>query len=160
MIIICRFSDGEVHNIDTANFTNYLDLKKHLFNIKSNSKIQLNNSDDITLITFGKIILDSDNFENNLNQIYLIKININIEVLKILNDNRLINLVSNEKTRNYIYKILENPDILNFLDIYKYQKELDNIKDMNFNISDDKIKQFLDSSCGNIEIVITSILNL
>ena len=160
MIIICRFSDGLVHNIDTTNFTNYLDLKKHLFNIKSKSKIQLNNSDDITLITFGKIILDSDNFENNLNQIYLIKININIEVLKILNDIRLINVVSNEKTRNYIYKILENPNILNFLDIYKYQKELDNIKDMKFNISDDKIKEFLDSSCGNIEIVITTILNL
>ena len=160
MTIICRFSDGIVHNIDTTNFTNYLDLKKHLFNLKSNCKIQLNNTNDIMMITYGKIILDTDKFENNLNQIYLIKININIEVLKILNDNRLINLVSNEKTRNYIYKILENPNILNFLDIYKYQKELDNIKDMNFNISDDKIRQLLDSSCGNIEIVITSILNL
>jgi hypothetical protein len=159
-MIICRFSDGLVHNIDTTNLTNYLDLKKHLFNLKTNNKIQLNNTDDIMMITYGKIILDTDKFENNLNQIYLIKININIEVIKILNDNRLINLVSNEKTRNYIYKILENPNILNFLDIYKYQKELDNIKDMNFNISDDKIKQFLDSSCGNIEIVITSILNL
>jgi hypothetical protein len=159
-MILCRYSNGEVFKIDNTKFTNYVDLKKHLFNLKSNGKINLNNSDDITLITFGQIVKDGDNFENNLNQIYLVKVNINIEVIKILNDNRLINLVSNEKTRNYIYKILENPNLLNFLDIYKYQKELDNIKDMKFNISDDKIKQFLDSSCGNIEIVIASILNL
>jgi len=159
MSIICRFSDGLVHNIDSTKFSNYLELKKYLLNLRSGNLL-LDKTDNITMITYGKIILDTDKFENNLNQIYLIKININIEVVKILNDNRLINLVSNEKTRNYIYKILENPNILNFLDIYKYQKELDNIKDMNFNISDDKIKQFLDSSCGNIEIVITTILNL
>ena len=77
-----------------------------------------------------------------------------------MNDKRFINLVSNQKTRDYIYKILENPSLLNFLDTYKYQKELDSIKDMKFNFSDDKIKELLNSSCGNIEIVITSILNL
>jgi hypothetical protein len=159
-MILCRYSNGDVFKIDNTKFTNYVDLKKHLFNLKSNGKINLNNSDDITLITFGQIVKDGDNFENNLNQIYLVKINISIELLKITNDKRFINLVSEEKTRNYIYKILENPSLLHFLDTYKYQKELDNIKDMNFNISDDKIKDLLNSSCGNIEIVITAILNL
>jgi transcription initiation factor IIE alpha subunit len=160
MSIICRFSDGYIHNVDSTKFKNYLDLKKYLFNLKISSKLQLNKSDDILMITLGNIILDSDIYDVKLNQVFLIKININIEVIKILNDNRLINLVSNEKSRNYIYKILENPDILNFLDTYKYQKEFDNIKDMNFNISDDKIKEYLNCSCGNIETVITSILNL
>ena len=157
-MIICHFSDGIVHNVDETKFNNYLELKKYLFNLKS--KILLNKSDDITLITYGKIIKDADIYNNNVNQVYLVKINIDIEVFKIMNDSRLINLVSNEKTRNYMYKILENPDLLNFLDTYKYQKELDNIKDMNFTISDDKIKEFLNSCNGNIEIVITSILNL
>jgi hypothetical protein len=158
-MIICRYSDGNVHNIDNSKFNNYLELKQHLFNLKCESKIIIN-LDDITLITFGKIINNDDKFDNNINQVYLVKININIEIIKLVNDKRLINLVSNEKTRNYLYKILDNPALLNFLDTYKYQKELDNIKDMNFNISDDKIKEFLNSSCGNIEIVITSILNL
>ena len=157
-MILCRYSDGEIIKIDANKFTNYLELRKYLFNIKS--KLNLNNSDDITLITLGNLINDNDKFEHNLNQIYLVKINISIELLKISNDKRFINLVSNEKTRNYIYKILENPSLLHFLDTYKYQKELDNIKDMNFNISDDKIKDLLNSSCGNIEIVITAILNL
>jgi hypothetical protein len=160
-MIICHFSDGFVQNVDETKFNNYLELKKYLFNLKS--KTLLNKSDDITLITYGKIINDNDTYvnnNNNINQVYLVKINIDIEVLKIINDSRLINLVSNEKTRNYMYKILENPDLLNFLDTYKYQKELDNIKDMNFSISDDKIKEFLNSSNGNIEIVISSILNL
>jgi len=159
-MILCRYSDGEVVKIDNTKFTNYLELKKYLFNLKSSGKINLNNSDDITLITFGHQVKDDDKFENNLNQIYLVKINISIELLKIMNDKRFINLVSNEKTRDYIYKILENPSLLNFLDTYKYQKELDSIKDMKFNTSDDKIKELLNSSCGNIEIVITSILNL
>ena len=159
-MILCRYSDGEVIKIDNTKFTNYLELKKYLFNLKSSGKINLNNSDDITLITFGNQVKDDDKFENNLNQIYLVKINISIELLKIINDKRFINLVSNEKTRDYIYKILENPSLLNFLDTYKYQKELDSIKDMKFNFSDDKIKELLNSSCGNIEIVITSILNL
>jgi hypothetical protein len=157
-MIICRFTDGVVHKIDYTKFNNYLELKKYLFNLKCN--MLLNKSDDITLITIGNMVKDDDKFENNINQIYLVKININIEMIKMFNDQRLINLVSNEKTRNYIYKILDNPDLLNFLDTYKYQKELESIKDMNFNISDDKIKEFLNSSCGNIEIVITSILNL
>jgi len=159
-MILCRYSDGEVVKIDNTKFTNYLELKKYLFNLKSSGKINLNNSDDITLITFGHQVKDDDKFENNLNQIYLVKINISIELLKIMNDKRFINLVSNQKTRDYIYKILENPSLLNFLDTYKYQKELDSIKDMKFNFSDDKIKELLNSSCGNIEIVITSILNL
>jgi hypothetical protein len=159
-MIICHFSDGIVHSVDEKKFNNYLELKKYLFNLKS--KTSLNKSDDITLITYGKIINDDDKYvsNNNTNQVYLVKINIDIEVLKIINDSRLINLVSNEKTRNYMYKILDNPDLLNFLDTYKYQKELDNIKDMNFTISDDKIKEFLNFSNGNIETVITSILNL
>lgn len=159
-MIICHFSDGISHNIDDTKFSNYLELKKHLFNLKCNVFSITNNSDDVTLISLGEIIKDDDKYENNLNQIYLVKININIEMIKILNDQRLINLVSNEKTRNYIYKILDNPDLLNFLDTYKYQKELDNIKDMKFNFSDDKIKELLNSSCGNIEIVISTILNL
>jgi hypothetical protein len=157
-MIICHFSDGVTQIVDETKFNNYIELKKYLFNLKN--KISLNKSDDITLITYGKVIDDDDTYNNNMNQVYLVKINIDIEVLKIMNDNRLINLVSNEKTRNYIYKILDNPDLLNFLDTYKYQKELDNIKDMNFTISDDKIKEFLNSSNGNIEIVIATILNL
>jgi hypothetical protein len=161
-MIICHFSDGIVHNVDEKKFNNYLELKKYLFSLKS--KTLLNKSDDITLITYGKIINDTDiyNYNDNtkMNQVYLVKINIDIEVIKIMNDSRLINLVSNQKTRNYMYKILDNPDLLNFLDTYKYQKELDNIKDMNFTISDDKIQELLNSCNGNIEIVITSILNL
>ena len=73
-MILCRYSDGEVVKIDNTKFTNYLELKKYLFNLKSSGKINLNNSDDITLITFGHQVKDDDKFENNLNQIYLVKI--------------------------------------------------------------------------------------
>jgi histidinol phosphatase-like PHP family hydrolase len=87
-------------------------------------------------------------------------ININIEFNKFVTDERFVSLISNDKQRNIMYKILENPLLLENLLAYKYQNEVDIIKGMNFNISDDKIKEYLNKNNGNIELVVGSILNL
>ena len=90
----------------------------------------------------------------------MVKINIDIELDKILNDERLIKLLSDNTTRSIIYNILDNPKLLDGLDKYKYQKELDIIISMKLIASVEEIKKLLDSNSWNIEIVINTILNL
>jgi len=158
MMIIAHFEDGINTKIDTANMNSYNDLKKEIFSFKY--KTNLTNLNDVTLITFGQIIKDNEEFNIEENQVFLVKINIDLELNKIINDDRLIKILSDEKMRKIIYKILENPNLLTIFETYKYQKEFDQIKSMNFSISDDNIKNLLDINSGNLETVIASILNL
>jgi hypothetical protein len=157
-MIIAHFEDGINTKIDTANMNSYNDLKKEIFSFKY--KTNLTNLNDVTLITFGQIIKDNEEFNIEENQVFLVKINIDLELNKIINDDRLIKILSDEKMRKIIYKILENPNLLTIFETYKYQKEFDQIKSMNFSISDDNIKNLLDINSGNLETVIASILNL
>lgn len=158
MLINCHTSDGSCIKLDISDIKDYSNLKRKIYFLKFKS--ELKNLDDVSLITYAQIIKDDDKFELAENQVILVMININIEFNKFINDSRLISLISNEKHRNIMYKILENPLLLENLLAYKYQNEVDIIKGMNFNISDDKIKEYLNKNNGNIEIVVGSILNL
>ena len=148
MLINCHTSDGSCIKLDISDIKDYSNLKRKIYFLKFKS--ELKNLDDVSLITYAQIIKDDDKFELAENQVILVMININIEFNKFINDSRLISLISNEKHRNIMYKILENPLLLENLLAYKYQNEVDIIKGMNFNISDDKIKEYLNKNNGNI----------
>ena len=157
-MIKCYFNDGNTFTHDSSTTKTYIDLKKQLFNKKLN--LNLNNLDDIKLISYGKSINDLDTYEFNNNQVVLVHININIELNKILTDKRLIDLLSDADKRKIFYDILDDPTLLEKLKVYTYQKEYDQIRNMQFNIADEQIKRLLDNNKGNIEIVVSSILNL
>jgi hypothetical protein len=157
-MIKCYFNDGNTFTYDSSTTKNYIDLKKQLFNKKLN--LNLNNLDDIKLISYGKSINDLDTYEFDNNQVVLVHININIELNKILTDKRLIDLLSDADKRKIFYDILDDPTLLEKLKVYTYQKEYDQIRNMQFNIADEQIKKLLDNNKGNIEIVVSSILNL
>jgi hypothetical protein len=153
-----HFQDGSSLKIDYTKFKNYSDIKQEIFKNKYN--LDLKNINDITLISYGKIILDTDLYNCINNQTFLVKINIDIELYKILNDIRLINILSDKSSRTVIYDILNNPKLLEILKKYKYQNELDIILSMNLKASIDYIKELLNTNSGSIEIVINTILNL
>jgi hypothetical protein len=157
-MIKCYFNDGNTFTHDSSTTKTYIDLKKQLFNKKLN--LNLNNLDDIKLISYGKSINDLDIYEFDNNQVVLVHININIELNKILTDKRLIDLLSDADKRKIFYDILDDPTLLEKLKVYTYQKEYDQIRNMQFNIADEQIKRLLDNNKGNIEIVVSSILNL
>jgi hypothetical protein len=154
--ITCYYDDGECAKIDITDLKTLKDLKNKIYTHKFKSNIS--NLDDIVLITFAEIIKDSDEFSFTENQVVLVKITIDIEFNKFIKDVRFIKLVGDDKKRKMLYKILENPDLLESLETYKYQKELDQIKSMNFVVADDKIKKLLDTYSGNIENVINTII--
>ena len=157
-MIKCYFNDGNTFTYDSSTTKTYIDLKKQLFNKKLN--LNLNNLDDIRLISYGRVINDLDLYVFEDNQVVLVHININIELNKILTDKRLIDLLSDADKRKIFYDILDNPTLLEKLKVYTYQKEYDQIRNMQFNIADEQIKKLLDNNEGNIEIVVSSILNL
>jgi hypothetical protein len=157
-MINIHFSDNTHINLDIEKCKTYIDLKKEIYLNKFKST--LINTSDLILITYGKIINDNDPLDYIKNQVFLVKINVDIEIHKFLNDERLLNLVSNDRTRKLLYHILENPDLLEKLKKYRFQKELDEINSMKLNISDEQIKDLLEKHSGNIEIVVNSILNL
>jgi hypothetical protein len=157
-MINIHFSDNTHINLDIEKCKTYIDLKKEIYLNKFKST--LINTSDLILITYGKIINDNDPLDYIKNQVFLVKINVDIEIHKFLNDERLLNLVSNDRNRKLLYHILENPDLLEKLKKYRFQKELDEINSMKLNISDEQIKDLLEKHSGNIEIVVNSILNL
>jgi shikimate kinase len=152
------FSDGSSLKLDQSKFKKYSEIKFDIF--KSKYNLDLKQTDDITLITYGKVILDNDIYNCINNQTFLVKINIDIELYKILNDERLIKLLANKDARALIYDILNNPKLLDGLKKYKYQKELDIILNMGLPSTDEQIKILLDTNYGNTQIVINTILNL
>ena len=152
------FSDGTSLQLDQTKYKNYSDIKHELFKNKFN--FELKHMDDITLITYGIPILNNDMCNCINNQTFLVKINIDIEISKMLNDDRLIKLISDKASRIILYEILDNPKLLKSLEKYKYQKELDMILNIGIPSSVEDIKKALDSNLGNIEIVINTILNL
>jgi hypothetical protein len=152
------FSDNTLYKLDLNKQKCYLDIKREIFNYKF--KTVMNNKNDLVLITFGNIVNDDDEVFVLENQIFLVKINFNIHINKILNDDRLLLLLSNENNRNIINKILDKPELLLKLNEYQYQLQLEQIKTMNFKISEDLIKNLLDSNSGNIDLVVGAILNL
>jgi len=152
------FSDNTLYKLDLNKQKCYLDIKREIFNHKF--KTSMNNKNDLVLITFGNIVNDEDEVFVLENQIFLVKINFNIHINKILNDDRLLLLLSNENNRNIINKILDKPELLLKLNEYQYQLQLEQIKTMNFKISEDLIKNLLDSNSGNIDLVVGAILNL
>lgn len=158
MLVNCHTSDGSCIKLDISDIKDYSSLKRKIYFLKYKS--ELKNIGDVSLITYANIINDDAKFELEENQVILVMININIEFNKFVTDDRFVSLISNEKQRNIMYKILENPLLLENLLAYKYQNEVDIIKGMNFNISDDKIKEYLNKNNGNIELVVGSILNL
>jgi len=143
---------------DSTNSKTHIDLKKQLFTKKLN--LNLINLNDISLIGYGKVINDLDSYEFDNNQVVLVYINVNLELNKILSDKRLINLLSDGEKRKIFYDVLENPTLLDKLKVYTYQKEYEQIRNMQFNIADEQIKNLLENNQGNIEIVVSSILNL
>jgi hypothetical protein len=157
-MINIHFSDNTHINLDIEKCKTYIDLKKEIYLNKFKST--LINTSDLILITYGKIINDDDPLDYIKNQVFLVKINVDIEIQKFLNDERFLKLVSNEQTRKSLYHILENPDLLEKLKKFRFQKELDEISSMKLNISDEQIKELLEKHSGNIEIVVNSILNL
>lgn len=157
-MIKCYFNDGNTFTHDSSTTKTYIDLKKQLFNKKLN--LNLNNLDDIRLISYGRVINDLDLYVFEDNQVVLVHVNVNIELNKILTDKRLIDLLSDADKRKIFYDILDNPTLLEKLKVYTYQKEYDQIRNMQFNIADEQIKKLLDNNEGNIEIVVSSILNL
>ena len=160
-MINIHFSDNTHIKLDIETCKTYINLKKEIYLNKFKSILM--NSSDLTLITYGKIINDDDQLDYIKNQVFLVKINIDIEIHKFLNDERLLKLVSNASTRKSLYHILENPDLIeNLVNIKKYsfQKELDQINSMNLNISEEIIKELLIKHSGNIDIVVNTILNL
>lgn len=152
------FSDNSSLKLDQSKYKNYSDIKYVIYKNKYN--LDLRKLNDITLITYGKIVLDTDLYNCINNQTFLVKINIDIELDKLLNDGRLINLLSDKNTRLIFYNILDNPKLLDGLKKYKYQNELDIIMSMKLPSSVEDIKGLLDNNTGNIEIVINTILNL
>ena len=154
--IQCHYDDGNSEKIDISDLKNLKDLKNKIYTHKFKSKIS--NLDDIVLITFAEVIKDVDELAFTENQVVLVKITIDIEFNKFIKDVRFIKLIGDDKKRKILYKILENPDLLESLETYKYQKELDQIKSMNFVVADDKIKKLLDTYSGNIENVINTII--
>ena len=157
-MINIHFSDNTQINLYIEKCKTYIDLKKEIYLNKFKST--LINTSDLILITYGKIINDNDKLDYINNQVFLVKINVNYEVQKFLSDERLLNLVSNEKKRKLLYDILDNPDLLEKLKKFRFQKELDEINSMKLNVNDKQIKDLLEKSSGNIEIVVNSILNL
>ncbi len=157
MMINIHFSDNSSLKLDVEKCKTFLDIKKEIYYNKF--KLPLVNSSDINLITYGKVVNDSDEKDIINNQVVLAKINVNVEVIKFLNDERLLKLISNDKTRKLLYEILENPEILERNKKYRFQKELDEIKNLKINVGDEEIKQLLDKHSGNIEIVVNSLLN-
>lgn len=161
-MLIFYYSDNTVSKLELNKEKTYLDIKKEVYKNKFNSS--MNNNNDLVLITLGSIVNDNDEVICLENQIFLVKINVNIELLKILKDDRLIKVLSNESYRNIIYKILDNPDQLLKLNEdkykYQYQKQLDQIISMSFAISEEQIKSLLDNNLGSIDLVVSSILNL
>jgi hypothetical protein len=161
-MLIFYYSDNTVSKLDLNKEKTYLDIKKEVYKNKFNSS--MNNKNDLVLITLGNIVNDSDEVTCLENQIFLVKINVNVELLKILKDDRLIKLLTDESKRNIIYKILDNPDLLLKLNEneskYQYQKQLDQIISMSFAISEEQIKSLLDNNLGSIDLVVSSILNL
>ena len=143
-MLIFHYNDNTICKIDGNKFSNYLDIKKELFQNKF--KRSLINPNDLIILTFGEIVKDSDTCLGTENQVHLVKINFDIEFNKIYTDERLIKLLSIESSRKIIYEILDNPEILNKLKKYKYQKEFDDIKIMGFRISDNEIKDLLDKN--------------
>ena len=107
-MLIFYYSDNTVSKLELNKEKTYLDIKKEVYKNKFNSS--MNNNNDLVLITLGSIVNDNDEVICLENQIFLVKINVNIELLKILKDDRLIKVLSNESYRNIIYKILDNPD--------------------------------------------------
>ena len=156
VIITCYYDDGDCSKLDITDIKNLKDLKNKIYTHKFKSNIS--NLDDIVLITFAEIIKDIDELTFTENQVVLVKITIDIEFNKFIKDVKFIKLIGDDKKRKILYKILENPDLLESLETYKYQKELEQIKSMNFNIADDKIKKLLDTYSGNIENVINTII--
>jgi len=156
VVIKCHYDDGSSEKIDVTDIKTLKDLKNKIYTHKYKSNIS--NLDDIVLITFGEIIKDEDELAFTENRVVLVKITIDIEFNKFIKDVRFIKLIGDDKKRKILYKILENPDLLESLETYKYQKELEQIKSMNFNIADDKIKKLLDTYSGNIENVINTII--
>jgi len=154
--ITCYYNDGDCYKIDITGIKNLKDLKNKIYTHKFKSNIS--NLDDIVLITFAEVIKDGKELDFTENQVVLVKITIDIEFNKFIKDVRFIKLVGDDKKRKILYKILENPDLLESLETYKYQKELDQIKSMNFVVADDKIKKLLDTYSGNIENVINTII--
>lgn len=157
-MLIFHYNDNTTCKIDGSKYSTYMDIKKELFQNKF--KRALINPNDLIIITFGEVVKDSDTCLGTENQVHLVKINFDVEFNKIYTDDRLVKLLSNESSRKIFYEILENPDILNKLKKYKYQKELDDIKNMGFRISENEIKDLLDKNSGNMEIVVGSLLNL
>jgi hypothetical protein len=154
--ITCHYDDGSSEKIDITDIKNLKDLKNKIYIHKFKSKIS--NLDDIVLITFAEVIKDEDEIAFTENQVVLVKITIDIEFNKFIKDVRFIKLIGDDNKRKILYKILENPNLLESLETYKYQKELDQIKSMNFVVADDKIKKLLDTYSGNIENVINTII--
>jgi shikimate kinase len=157
-MINIHFSDNTHINLDIEKCKTYIDLKKEIYLNKFKST--LINTSDLILITYGKIINDDESLDYIKNQVFLVKINVDIEINKFLNDERFLKLVSNDKTRKLLYHILENPDLLEKLKKFRFQKELDEINSMKLNVLDEQIKELLEKHSGNIEIVVNSILNL
>jgi len=157
-MINIHFSDNTHINLDIEKCKTYIDLKKEIYLNKFKST--LINTSDLILITYGKIINDDESLDYIKNQVFLVKINVDIEINKFLNDERFLKLVSNEQTRKSLYYILEYPDILQKLKKFRFQKELDEINSMKLNVLDEQIKELLEKHSGNIEIVVNSILNL
>jgi hypothetical protein len=156
-MINIHFSDNSHINLDIEKCKTYIDLKKEIYLNKFKST--LINTSDLILITYGKIINDDEPLDYIKNQVFLVKINVDIEIQKFLNDERFLKLVSNEQTRKSLYHILEYPDILEKLKKFRFQKELDEINSMRLNITNEQIKELLENHSGNIEIVVNSILN-
>lgn len=157
-MLIFHFSDNTTSKLDLNKEKTYLDVKKEVYKNKFNKS--MNNKNDLVLITLGNIVNDEEEVTCLENQIFLVKINVNIELEKILNDDRLIRLLEDDNKRKIMYKILENPNLLDKIKEYKYQTQLDQINNMNFNVTEDEIKNLLDKNSGNIEIVVGLILNL
>ncbi len=156
-MLILYFSNNTSLKIDNKEVKNYEELKKKVIENKFKSdNISLS---DLILITKGKVVNIDDEYKLDDNQTFLVKVNINIEYNKFIKDDRLMKLIDNEKTRKILYNILDNPELLEKLTIYKYQKQLDDINNMGFKFEEDKIKSLLNKNNGNIEMVLALLLN-
>jgi len=156
-MLIIYFSDNTNLKINKNDINSYSELITKIIDNKFKSNYI--KETDLTIITKGLIIDINSAFNVDENQTFLVKINIDLEYIKYINDERLKKLINNENTRKFMYEILENPAILEKLKIYKYQTALDEIYKMGFKFPEDKIKNLLDKNNGNIELVLGILLN-
>lgn len=156
-MLILYFSNNTSLKFHHKEINSFDELKKKIIENKFKSdNLKLS---DITLITKGNIINENNDYNVDENQTFLVIVNINIEFSKFINDERLVNIINDEKTRKIMYKILENPSILEKLNVYKYQKELDEIYSMGMKYPEDKIKFLLNKHNGNLGMVMDALFN-